>query len=128
MDEEVCVVNSQWSDELRQKTPWEEIESGGRTVAVTTQESSDGIREKAMRIARLDELAASSGAGRWSSSGGAENDRNKRVNEIVRAFVGSIMKEEDIVVASDSKSKLWKDMSLKQNWNMKYVDVARSPG
>ena len=32
--------------------------------------------------------------------------------------------------ASDSKSKLWKDMNLKRairNWNMKYVDVERSP-
>ena len=41
------------------------------------------------------------------------------------------MKEGDIVVASDSKSKLWKDMSLKraiQNWNIKCIDVARSPG
>ena len=41
------------------------------------------------------------------------------------------MKEGDIVVATDSKSKPWKDMSLKgatQNWNMKYVDLARSPG
>ena len=39
--------------------------------------------------------------------------------------------EGDTVVASDSKSRLWKDMSVKrtiQNWNMKYVDVARSPG
>ena len=40
-------------------------------------------------------------------------------------------KEGDIVVASDSKSKLCKRMSLKraiQDWNMKYVDVAGSPG
>ena len=84
-----------------------------------------------MWIANLDELGASSGAGRWSSSGGAENDRNKKVNKIVRALVGSIMKEEDIVDASASRSKLWKDMSLKRamkNWNLKYVDVARSPG
>ena len=44
--------------------------------------------------------------------------------------MGQITKEEDIVVASDSKSKLWRDLSLKraiQNWNMKYVDIARSP-
>ena len=59
-----------------------------RTVAVTTQDSLNGVREKAMRIASLDELEESSGAGRWSSSWGAENDRNKKVNEIVRAFVG----------------------------------------
>ena len=100
-------------------------------MAVTTPESPDGIREKAMRIASLDEVGASSSAGRLSSSGGAENDRNKKVNEIVRASVGLEMKEGDNVVASDSKSKLWKDMSLKrarQNWNMKYVNVARGPG
>ena len=43
-------------------------------------------------------------------------------------LAGSITKEGDIVVASDSKSKLWKDTSLKrtiQNCNVKYVDVAR---
>ena len=69
--------------------------------------------------------------GRWSSSGGAENDKNKKVNEIVRALVGSIMKGGDIVVASDSKSKLWRDLSLNraiQNWNMKCINIARSPG
>ena len=77
-------------------------------MAVTTQESFDGIREKAMRIASLDELGASSRAGRWSRSGRAESDRNKNVNEIVRAFAGSIMKEGYSAVASDSKSKLWK--------------------
>ena len=90
-----------------------------------------GSVQKVMRIAGIDELETGSGAGRWSSSGGAENDRNKKVNEIVRALVGLVMKEGDIVVASDSKSKKWKDMSLKramQNWNMKCVDVARSPG
>ena len=38
--------------------------------------------------------------------GRAEKDRNKKV--------GSMMREGDIVVASDSKSKLWKDMSLKR--------------
>ena len=84
-----------------------------------------------MRMASLGELKASSGAGRWSSSGGVEYDRNKKVNEIVRALVGLVMKEGDIVVASDSKSKRRKDTSLKRarlNWNMKYVDVARSPG
>ena len=109
----------------------EENKSDERTVAVTTQESSDGIREKAMRIAGLDELGASSSAGRWSISGGAEKDRNKEISEVVSAIVGLMTKEEDTVVASDSKSKLWKDRSLKrsiQNWNMKYVDVARNPG
>ena len=45
--------------------------------------------------------------------------------------MGLMTKEEDIVVASDSKSKLWKDRSLKRaipNWSMKCVDVARSAG
>ena len=44
------------------KTSPEENTSDERTVAVTTQESLDGIREKAM-------LGASSSAARWSSSG-----------------------------------------------------------
>ena len=89
-----------------------------------------GIREKAMRIASLDEMGASSSARRWPSPGGAENDKTKKPNEIVRAFVGSITKEGDTVVACDSKSKLWRDLRLKrtmQRWNMKYVDIARSP-
>ena len=47
------------------KTSLEESKS----VAVTTRESLDGNREKPMRIASLDELEESSGAGRWSSSG-----------------------------------------------------------
>ena len=84
-----------------------------------------------MRIASLDELGASSSAGGWSSPGRADIHRNKKVNEMVRAFVCSIMIEGDIVVASDSKSKLWKNVSLIRaipNWNMKCVDVARSPG
>ena len=45
--------------------------------------------------------------------------------------MGQTTKEVDIFVASDSKPKLWRDLSLKraiQNWNMKYVDIARSPG
>ena len=54
---------------LTTTTPLEESKSDERAVAVTTQESSDGIREKAMRIASLDQLEASSGAGRRSSSG-----------------------------------------------------------
>ena len=103
-------------------TSLEENKSDEKTVAVTTQESLDGIREKAMRIGSLDELGASSSAGSWSSSEGAENDRTMKANEIVRAIVGIINKEGDIVVASDSKSKLWKEKSLKramQNWDMK---------
>ena len=79
-------------------------------MAVTAQESSDGIREKAMRIASIDELETGSTT-RWSSPGRAANDRTGNF--------------------SASKSKLWKDMSLKreiQDWNMKCVDTKRSPG
>ena len=104
-------------------TSLEEKKSDERTVAVTTQESLDGIREKPMRIASLDELQASSGALRWSSSGGGANDKTKKANERVRALVGLITKGGDIVVDTDSKSKLWRDMSLKraiQSWNMKH--------
>ena len=57
-------------------------------------------------------------------------DKTKKARDIVRAFVSSITKKGDIVVACDSKSKLWKDVDLKssmQNWNMKFVDIARSP-
>ena len=54
-----------------------------------------------MRIASLHELGASSRAGRWSSPGGAA-----KANELVRALVGQTTEEGDIVVASDSKSKL----------------------
>ena len=61
----------------------------------------------------------------------AATDRNKKADEIVSGLVGLVKKEGDIVVASDSKSKLCKHMSLKraiQDWNMKYVDVVGSPG
>ena len=40
------------------KTRLEENNSNARMVAVTTQESLDGIREKAMRIASFDEISA----------------------------------------------------------------------
>ena len=113
------------------KTSLEENESGKTTVAVTTKESLDGIREKAIRIASFDELETGSSAERWSTSRGAANDKTKKANELVRALVGQITKEVDIVVASDGKSKLWRDWSLKraiQNWNIKYFDIARSPG
>ena len=49
----------------------------------------------------------------------AGNDRIKKANEIVSGFVGLVKKEGDIVVASGSKSKLRKHMSLKraiQDW------------
>ena len=58
--------------------------------------------------------------------GRAANDKTKKANELVR-IDGQMTKEGDIVVASDSKSKLWGDLSwkrAKQNWNVKYVDVA----
>ena len=80
-------------------------------MAVTTQESLVGIRENAMRIASLDEMGASSSARREPSQGGDEIDRTEKAKEIVRALVGSMAKEGDIVVASDSKSKLWKDVN-----------------
>ena len=61
------------------RTSLEESKSDERVVAATTQESSDGIRQKVMRIASFDELVGgSSGAGRWSSPGGAVvSDRNR---------------------------------------------------
>ena len=113
------------------KPSLEESRSDERAVAVTTQESLDGIREKAMRIASIDELETGSSIARWSSPWRPENDRTGKANELVRSLLGIIKKEADIIVASGSKSKLWRDMSLKravQDWNMKYVDVARSPG
>ena len=54
-----------------------EQKSDETTVAVTTQESPDGVREKARLQASMS-WGASSSAGRFSSSGGAENDRNKK--------------------------------------------------
>ena len=45
--------------------------------------------------------------------------------------MGLINKERDNIVASDSKSKLWRDTSLKRtikNWNMKCVDIVKTPG
>ena len=62
-----------------------------------------------MRIASIDELDTGSSTPRWSSPRGAENDRNKKVSEIVRALVGFEMREGDIVVASGSKSKRWRE-------------------
>ena len=69
------------------------------------------VREKAKRIASIDELETGSCAQRWSSLGGAE-------------ISCGLNKEGDILVASDSESKLWRDKSLKRaikNWNVKYV-------
>ena len=81
------------STRIATKTSLRENKSDEKTLAVTTQESLDGIREKAMGIASLDELGASSSAGRCPSSLGAENDRNKKVNEVVSVLVGFLMKE-----------------------------------
>ena len=56
---------------------------------------------------------------------------SERQDQESQSLVGQITKERDIVVASDSKSKLWRDLSLKRaihNWNMTYVDIAMSPG
>ena len=108
----------------------EENKGGEGTVAVTTQESLDGIRGKAMRIACLDGMEASSSAREGLSPTAAEIDKTKKAREVVRALVGSITEEGGIVAACDSKSKLWKDVDVKgamPNWNMKCVDIARSP-
>ena len=78
------------------KTSWEKSKSDEGAVAVTTQESSDGIREKAMRIAGIDELEAGSSTARWSSHGGAENDRTEKADEFVRSLVGTKNKERRI--------------------------------
>ena len=113
------------------KTSLEQSISDDRAVAVTIQESSDGIREKAMRIASIDEFETGSSTATWFSPGGADNDRTQKANELVRSHVGITKKEEDIIVALAAIQKLWRDMSLKraiQNWNMKYVDIVRSPG
>ena len=98
----------------------------------SSQESLDGIRENAMRAASVDEMGASSSAKSGQSRRRCEIDKTRQAKEIVRArvIVSSITKEGDIAVGCDSKAKLWKDVDLKkamQNWNMKYVDIVRSP-
>ena len=82
----------------------EENRGDETTVATTTQESLDGICEKAMRIASMDELETGRSAGRWSCRGAA-NDKTQKAHELVGTLVGQITKEGDIVVASDSMSK-----------------------
>ena len=97
------------------KTPLEENNSDEWMVAVTTQESLDGILEKAMRIVSLHKMGTCCSARRGHSPEGAEIDKTKKAKEIVRPY---------------TKSKLWKDVGLRramQNWNMKYVDNLRSP-
>ena len=73
-----------------------------------------GIREKAMRIASVDELVTGGSTARWSSPGGAENDRTGKADEVVRFLVGTMKREGDIIVASCRKSKLRRDVSLKR--------------
>ena len=69
------------------KTPLEENKSDETTVAVTTQESLDGIREKALRIASIDEKETGSRSGRWS-----RRIREGQDHELVSALVGQITK------------------------------------
>ena len=90
------------------------MESGLRQIdplATTTSTAcgSSSAREKAMRIASIDELETGSSTARWSSPGGAEFGRTGRADELVRSLVGITEKEEDFFVASDSKSELWRD-------------------
>ena len=87
------------------KTSFEQSKSDDRAVAVTIQGSSDEIREKAMRIASIDEFETGSSTARWSSPGGTDPDRTQKANEVVRSLVGITKKEEDIIVASGSNSK-----------------------
>ena len=106
------------------KRPLEENKSDERTVAVTIQESLDGIREKAMRSASFDDMGASGSARRGPSPGEAEIDKIKKAKEIVRV---QQRKKGDIVVACASKSNLWKDVDLRravQNWNMRSPESA----
>ena len=84
-----------------------------------------------MRIASFDELETGSSSARRPSPGGADNDRAGKANELVGSLVTIVKKQGNIIVASGSKSKLWRDMSLKravQNWNVEYVGVVRNPG
>ena len=83
------------------KTSLEESTREERKVAVTTQESLDGIREKATRIASTDELET-----------GSKQCRNmvqpRREQRMTRqgkppSLWGQITKEGDMIVASDSK-------------------------
>ena len=58
------------------------------------------------------------------------NDEVKKAILIVKDLVGQILKNGEVVVASDSKSRLWRDLSMRQaiqNWSMMYADIARGP-
>ena len=59
-------------------------------MAVTTQVSLDGIEKAGLQASMSWGQAAVQADG---PVGGAENDRNKKANEIVRAIVGQITKE-----------------------------------
>ena len=61
-------------------------------------------------------------AGRWSSRGAAVNDKTKEAHELVRALVGQIPQEGNIIVASDSRYKLLGDVRFEAS-KMKYVDI-----
>ena len=68
------------------KTPLEESKSDERAVAVTTQESSDGIHEKAMRIATTSWRQAA--AQQYGPVQGEQRiDRTLKDNELVRSLV-----------------------------------------
>ena len=71
-----------------------------------------------MRIASIDELETGSIAERWSSPVGTVDDKTKNANKFVRALVGQITKEGDIVVASDSKSNLFEASNTKLEHEM----------
>ena len=88
------------------KTPLEENEGDERTVAVTTQESLDVTREKAMRTASCDEMGASSSARRGVNPGGPEIDKTKKAKEMVRALVGSTTKALERRAFKESNAKL----------------------
>ena len=91
------------------KTPLEENKSDETTVAVTTQESLDGIREKANEDCKL-----RSDGDRQQIRQMVQGIGEGQDHELVRALVGQITREGDTVVASDSESKLWRDLSLKR--------------
>ena len=99
------------------KTSPEESKSHERTVAVTAQESSDGMREKTMRI-------ESNSPARCSSLGGAEHDKTEKTNEL------TIQKEER------RYRRLWQQVKTVERdefeasnttFYMKYVDIVRRP-
>ena len=73
-------------------------------MAVPTQESSDGICGKAMR------LRASTSWRQAAAVQEGQNDMTRKANELVRSLVGIMNEEGDIIVAFGSKSKLLRDI------------------